>query len=77
MGSDPQEMLAVAHRDHEAAKANESFEKTWQSLLKIAPNSFTAEDRKLAKLFYDIGTAAVIDRIKDSIQPFVDFAKLT
>jgi len=75
MGSDPQEMLQAAHRLKSADKPKSSFDKTWSGLQATAPGVFTESDKKLARLFYDVGAADVAERVRDSLQPFIVFRK--
>ena len=72
MGSDPQSILMALSLQaaHDEARLPESsFEKTWVSLTKKAPNAFTPADKKLAKLFYDVG-------VRDMLQSITETSKL-
>jgi hypothetical protein len=65
MGSDPQEMLAAAHHATQRPIVTSSFEKSWKSLIQQSPNSFTPSDRRIAKLFYDIGITDMLQSINE------------
>jgi hypothetical protein len=57
----------------------EEFDLHWKRLNDEGPNPglFKAEHRSLAALFFDLGVSTALERVRDSMKPFVASRKPT